>query len=82
MSNNTEHNQFKPDGLSIDQELSQLIGAVMATKQSHVIHPAKAVLNALETNVETQAREMARHEIAAITAKMGWVEAGSSSSRC
>ena len=70
MSNNTEHNQFKPDGLSIDQELSQLIGAVMATKQSHVIHPAKAVLNALETNVETQAREMARREIAAIASQI------------
>ena len=70
MSNNTENNQFEPAGLGTDQELSQLIGAVMATKKSHEVHPAKAVLDALETNVETQAREMARHEIAAIASQI------------
>ena len=70
MSNNTERDHFEPAGLSTDQELSQLIGAVMATKKSNVIHPAKAFLDVLETNVEPQAREMAGHEIAAIASQI------------
>ena len=70
MSENTEHNHYETDGLSANQELSQLIGAVMAAKQSAMTHPAKAVLEALEANVETQAREMARHEIDTIASQI------------